>query len=245
MLAESISASPQLPRRCNEANLGKTKARRFPARCQGRLRGGVRPATRGICGAGGRNRKEGRKPRRPQGARQGPNGQGTAFGFPLPHDRAATRCAPDHAARIRFASPCRSGLARGGFAGPRLRPSSSADRPRRKSRRVARFRALREAHMAADVLRGDCPPFAMLAQNESPAVSRRAFVLVVELAPIRPCGASGAARGPRAPARRSKARGPMPQSKARMFQKPALKYWFSKPYEHPLLHLLHRVLRLR
>ena len=33
------------------------------------------------------------------------------------------------------------------------------------------------------------------------------FVLVVELAPIRPCGASGAVRGRRGPARRSKARG--------------------------------------
>ena len=107
---------------------------------------GPHPATRGICGAGGRKRKEGRKPRRPQGARQGPNGQGMAFGFPLPHDRAATRCAPDHAARVCFASPCRSGLARGGFAGPRLRPSSSPDRPRRKSHArpgVARPRSLR------------------------------------------------------------------------------------------------------
>ena len=55
-------------------------------------------------------------------------------------------------------------------------PPMAFDRPRRKTHRSARFRALREAHTAANGS-GASIPDCRGAQNESPAVSRRASCL--------------------------------------------------------------------
>ena len=116
------------------------------------------------------NPQEGRKPRRPQGARQGPTRQDKALRRTLPHERARSAARPIMRQESASRPGCRSGLARGGFAGPRLRPSTRSDRPRRKSHARpgdARPRSLRTCSRGISSIAAE-------RKNESPAVSRRA-----------------------------------------------------------------------
>ena len=174
------------------------------------MAGCAHPATRGICGEGGRNiggvRCAGRRSRPAQGprlcvvqngrARLRRSGRGP-FG--------RSRLGPGAFRRTGVLAGARLALR---ARGPRFGAPRSPDRPRRKSRRSARSRTLREAHTAADCSGVNAPPSSPHGAKRKPGGFPPGFVLlVVELVPIRPCGASGAARDPRGPARPWKARG--------------------------------------
>ena len=178
---------------------------RTPLPREAAWRGAPHPATRVFCGAGGRKRTEGRKPRV---ARQGPNRQGTALRPHLAACTGAKRCAPDHAAKFRFApqlpvGPCAGRLRRPALAAlQKIRPPAPQIAPLR-----ALPRASRGAHGSGRRW-GAFSRFSRGAKTKARRGIPPGFVLlVVELVPTTPCGASEAARDPRGLAQPWKARG--------------------------------------